>query len=444
LEALREEDKELANELETVGRKLDDGNFSDWSLTDQGWSVSVNSKEDAGRKRRGLVGKWESLVERARQIPRFRYFLRPTPFHQLRQAAGKGRVIIINISKHAVDGLIFGRTGSIEHLPLPSINLQKLTEIAGNIMLNRSADVRATQRRNLDNLRKTLRMVWHMVVVPIFNKIQISFESNAGLPQHRIWWYPTGPLTFIPIHAAGPGGDAVDVSRIVISSYVTTLDSLFQAQKKNIQGTAGGRRLLAISQPNTPGQSAIPYCTQEVLRVVGGAASAGWAQEDIIHLHGSDATVERVSTALDTCSWVHFACHGSQDSMFGMRSAFALHNGHLELGQIASRRLSVGQFAFLSACHAASGLKELPGEAMHLAAGLQFAGFPSVIATMWGISDEDAPKVADRTYQYLFRNGMEGLDPSDAATALNRAVLDLRDDPNVTIDTWAPFIHFGI
>jgi CHAT domain-containing protein len=81
---------------------------------------------------------------------------------------------------------------------------------------------------------------------------------------------------------------------------------------------------------------------------------------------------------------------------------------------------------------------------MHLAAGLQFAGFPSVIATMWGISDEDAPKVADRTYQYLFRNGMEGLDPSDAATALNRAVLDLRDDPSVTIDTWAPFIHYGI
>jgi CHAT domain-containing protein len=127
-----------------------------------------------------------------------------------------------------------------------------------------------------------------------------------------------------------------------------------------------------------------------------------------------------------------------------MKSAFALHNGHLELGQIVSKRLSLGQFAFLSACHAASGLKELPGEAMHLAAGLQFAGFPSVIATMWGIRDEDAPKVAEHTYQYLFRNGMQGLDPSDAATALNHAVQALREDPNVTIDRWAPFIHFGI
>jgi len=130
--------------------------------------------------------------------------------------------------------------------------------------------------------------------------------------------------------------------------------------------------------------------------------------------------------------------------MLGMKSAFALHNGHLELGQIVLKWLFVTQFAFLSACHAASGLKKLPGEAMHLAAGLQFAGFLNVIATIWGIRDEDAPKVADHTYRYLLCNGMQGLDPSDAATALNRAVLALREDLSVTIDRWAPFVHFGI
>jgi CHAT domain-containing protein len=126
-----------------------------------------------------------------------------------------------------------------------------------------------------------------------------------------------------------------------------------------------------------------------------------------------------------------------------LKSAFALHDGQLELGEIASKR-SKGQFAFLSACHAASGLKQLPGEAMHLAAGVQFAGFPSVIATMWSIRDDDAPKVADHTYRYLFRNGLQRLDPSEAATALNRAILHLREDPDVTVDRWAPFIHFGI
>jgi CHAT domain-containing protein len=81
---------------------------------------------------------------------------------------------------------------------------------------------------------------------------------------------------------------------------------------------------------------------------------------------------------------------------------------------------------------------------MHLAAGLQFAGFPSVIATMWNIRDDDAPKVAAHTYEYLLRNGIEGVDLSDAAIALNRAILRLREDPCVTVGEWAPFIHFGI
>jgi CHAT domain-containing protein len=79
-----------------------------------------------------------------------------------------------------------------------------------------------------------------------------------------------------------------------------------------------------------------------------------------------------------------------------------------------------------------------------LAAGIQFAGFPSVIATLWTIRDEDAPKVAYETYSYLLRNGIDSLDLFDSATALNRAVLVLREDPEVTVDRWAPFVHFGI
>jgi CHAT domain-containing protein len=184
--------------------------------------------------------------------------------------------------------------------------------------------------------------------------------------------------------------------------------------------------------------------TEEVDKVVQVISSAGWPMEDIVRLNGLDATIDRISGPLDFSSWVHFACHGIQHPTSAMNSAFALHDGHLELHQIASKRLSTGKFAFLSACHTAAGLEGLPGEAMHLAGGLQFAGFPSVIATMWGISDEDSPIVADHTYQYLLRNGLHGCDPSEAATALNRAVLHLRKDPTVKVDRWAPFIHFGI
>jgi CHAT domain-containing protein len=225
---------------------------------------------------------------------------------------------------------------------------------------------------------------------------------------------------------------------------VTTLSSLFQAHKIHTQDVVGRPKLLAISQPNTPGQESLPLAVDEVDNVVQVVTSAGWLNEDIVCLSGSDASTDRVSGALGSSSWVHLACHGIQHPTSGMSSAFLLHDGDLNLSQIAPKRLSTARFAFLSACHTAAGLQGLPGEAMHLAGGLQFAGFPSVIATMWGISDEDAPIVVSHTYKYLLRNGLQGCNASESATALNRAILCLREDPTVTVDRWAPFIHFGI
>ena len=324
-------------------------------------------------------------------------------------------------------------------------DLESLTKLSGDIVLKRpTASIAQRQSYTTRYLKPALRTIWEQVLIPIFDALQISPGSNTTSPQHRIWWYPTGPLAFVPIHAAGPGRGSIDVSRIVISSYVPTLESLFRAKQTIQQGSVGTPKFLTISQPNTPGQCSLPESTAEAENVVGLVSSAGWPKEDILHLNGLDATVDHVSVALDACSYAHFACHGTQHSTFGMKSAFALQDGNLELGQIASKRLTTAQFAFLSVCHAATGLNDLPDEAMHLAGGLQFAGFSSVIATMWSINDEDAPKVAAYTYEYLFRNGVGRVDHTEAATALNRAVLRLREDPEVTLDRWAPFIHFGI
>jgi hypothetical protein len=446
-EILREEEPKLAEEFERVGRQLDAGNFFDSAFVAEGnVGVGHHSTEDIGRERRQLVSRWEGLLERVRQCPKFKYFLRPIPFGQLRQASTAGQVVIINASVFGVDALIFGPTGPIEHVPLPDINLATLADLSGDIVLKQPINASASQRRNYVShfLKPTLRTIWNDILIHIFGKIHISLADATMSPCRRIWWYPTGPLTFIPIHAAGPGSGVVDVSRLVVSSYVTTLQSLFQAQKQKKPISERQQKLLSVSQVATPGQISLPNTIEEVDELARILHSSGWPEGDIICLRGSDATVERVSHTLDSCSWIHFACHGYQDPIQGMKSAFALHDGHLKLHEIASKRLSTGQFAFLSACHAASGLKDLPGEAMHLAAGIQFTGFLSVIATMWSIRDEDAPKVADYTYQYLFRNGVEDLDPSEAAKALNHAVLCLRQDPSITVDRWAPFIHFGI
>jgi len=454
LEMLREEDPALAEEFERIGRHLDRGNFSgSFNVGQDNASHGQCSSEEIGKEHRyQLVNLWEGLLERVRQLAQFKYFLMPVPFNRLRQASATGEVIIINASKFGVDALVFGAVQPIVNVPLPDINLEGLTELSGEVLLCRQGvATEETQRRYIArHLKPALRSVWIDIVVPIFNRLDVPLEQCVTTPRRRIWWYTTGPLTFVPIHAAGPGGkSATDVSRLVISSYVTSLDLLFQAQMRQRHVATHELKLLAISQPNTPDLRPLPQSVVEVEKLVEAIYLAAIPSDDhfkgdILHLNGSDATVNRVSTALDSCSLVHFACHGTQDPVQGMQSAFALQDGYLKLNEIASKRLSNGQFAFLSACHAASGLKELPGEAMHLAAGVLFAGFPSVIATMWAIRDEDAPKVAYHTYQYLFRNGLQGFDPSEAAIALNNAILHLREDPDVKIDQWAPFIHFGI
>ena len=453
LQVLRDEHPVLAEEFERIGRQIDGGNFSSPSTVGQENTGSYhrNVLEETRKQRRYLVGVWEGLLERVRQLPRFKYFLRPIPFNQLCQASVAGSVVIINASEFGVDALVFGPLQPIVHVPIHDIDLKELAVLSEEILFHRPVvTTEETQRSYTARyLKPTMRLVWNDILVPIFDKLGVPLEHTAAAAERRIWWYPTGPLTFIPIHAAGPGRKgAADVSRLIISSYVTSLNSLLQAQRRP-QVAAHRMKLLAISQPSTPSLRPLPQSVTEVEKLVeathlAALCSEGRPEEEIWHLNGADATVDRVSTALDSCSWIHFACHAFQDPIRGMQSAFALHNGHLSLSEIASKRLSNGQFAFLSACHAASGLEELPGEAMHLAAGVLFAGFPSVIATMWSIRDEDAPKVADRTYRYLFRNGLQGLDPSEAATALNRAILHLREDPNVTMDRWAPFIHFGI
>ena len=437
LKMLREVEPRLAEEFERLSGQLA-GNSSFWCSNGQCSPTIPSGMETFGHL---LVGAWEKLTEKIRRLPDFENFLKPLPFHRLRQIAAVGQVVIINVSRYGVDALIFGATGPIKHVPLPNTNLQSLTELSLNITLKQSP-VAERQDYTTRYLQPALQTIWEQVLVPVFENI--SLEGNTTWPQSRIWWYPTGPLTVVPIHAAGPGEGAIDVSRIVISSYVSTLESIFRAKERDLRGLVGTPKFLTISPTNTPAQCTLPRSTAEAENVVQVISSAGWPIEDIVSLNASDATVDRVSVASDSCSFTHFACYGIQHSTFGTPSVFAMQDGNLELGQIVSERSTTAQFAFLSACHAATGLQDLPGEGMHLAGELQFAGFSNVIGTMRNISDEDAAKLISYTYEYLLRNGVEKLDHSEAATALNRAVLRFREDPEVTLDRWASFIHFGI
>ena len=256
----------------------------------------------------------------------------------------------------------------------------------------------------------------------------------------RIWWCATGPLAFLPIHAAGiysnsePG---FNISDYVVSSYTPTLAAIIGAHESH-QAREKYRGLLAISQPSTPGQSALPNTEVELDIIKEQATKFG-----VRLLRGPKASMESVIEGMEAHSWVHLACHGVQDTIEPLKSAFCLHNKRLELSTIITKSFPYADFAFLSACQTAAGDEKLPEEAVHLAAGLMLAGYGSVIATTWSIKDKDAPVIAGHVYTELFSDTEP--DSSGSAVALHHAVKLLRQQVGDSeFLSWVPFIHVGV
>jgi CHAT domain-containing protein len=98
---------------------------------------------------------------------------------------------------------------------------------------------------------------------------------------------------------------------------------------------------------------------------------------------GTQASVKRVSASIVSANFVHFACHGIQDRADALESSFVLNGGHLTMNALIRLNTNKAWFAYLSACETAKGDAKQPDQAVHLAASMLFAGFKSVVATMW-------------------------------------------------------------
>ena len=258
----------------------------------------------------------------------------------------------------------------------------------------------------------------------------------------HITWCLAGPLAFLPIHAAGLYGTTAQpkIFDYVVSSYTPTLTSLLRA-KHSPPKTSQTAQLLVISQPATPHQNPLPGTVDEADVIQTIQRNSG--QFDVSWLNGCEASVAVVLEHMEKCSWVHFACHGVQELVNPIESAFLLFDEQLTLREIMKQSFSCAKLAFLSACQTATGDSKLPEEAIHLAAGMLMAGYGSVVATMWSIQDNDAPIVAEKFYKYLTEEA--GGDSGKAAYALHHAVAHLRNMRGVDrVELWAPFIHLGI
>jgi len=280
-------------------------------------------------------------------------------------------------------------------------------------------------------------------------------NSKSKLPENlpRIWWCPTGPLAFLPIHAAGiyvqdRGKPKECLSDFAVSSYIPTVNALKKLKLNSTvkQGNVS-TGLLIVSQPNTPGQTPIPYVAVEARTISEQLENQGISS---ITLNDERGTVNDVLKAMESFTSIHLACHASQNMTSPLKSSIYLHDGQLALSEIMKKNLPHSDFAFLSACQTSMGDEKLPEEVVHLAAGMMAAGYQSIVGTMWSILDMHGPDLAELFYESFTGNiTNEGskIDGARAARALHCATQHFQEkysDLPCPLLAWVPYIHIGI
>lgn len=232
---------------------------------------------------------------------------------------------------------------------------------------------------------------------------QCSISQFQVSSRTRLWWCATGPLAFLPIHAAGIYSEGAKQGSspptLAVSSYTPTVSSLVDRTHKKYDGS---HRFLLVSQPNTPGLTAIPGTRHEAQGL------AEMLQQEFfqtLHLDGKEATLNKVKQEMMQHPWMHLACHAVQNTTSPLRSGFHLQDGLLYLSEIMKQQIPTADFAFLSVCQTSAGDEKLSEEAVHLAVGMLAAGYRGVVSTMWSIKDKYGPDVAEKFYLYLCARG---------------------------------------
>jgi hypothetical protein len=162
-------------------------------------------------------------------------------------------------------------------------------------------------------------------VHPIFQRLVLIGVPSEGTSRPRVWWCPTGPLTFLPLHAAGPytRGGGPDTSKRVVSSYTSTLGALLRAQSMSPQYQ--GTQIGVVAMTETPRQAPLRKASAEIDIICKRAQSRGVS---VSILKDGQATKFNVLVMIKGVHCVHFACHGAQDQQSPLESALYFKMGH--------------------------------------------------------------------------------------------------------------------
>ncbi|MFI6685180.1 CHAT domain-containing protein [Streptomyces sp. NPDC050485] len=450
IDALMGADPRLAAELGAVRAELDGGAAAPPTATTSSPPVIGEGSRGADADRRiNLARRWDTLIDQVRALPGFHDFARSPSFDRLRGAAGEGTVAVVNVSQWRCDALLITEDG-VQVRRLDGVDRAEAWRRADAYMseLQKSQHAQAepdTARQDLERVvTETLTWLWDAIAEPVLDALGHTAHAE-GQPWPRLWWCPTGPLTVLPLHAAGhhrrTGQSVLDR---VVSSYTPTLRALDTSRRRPVPTSPEPESCLLIALQNTPGQAALPAVAAEqayLTQLLG--------RERLTALVDADATKANILESMEGHAWVHASCHGDQNLADPSAGGLVPHDWEraglvrvLDLNTAGPA--SGGEFAFLSACKTATGGLFNLDEGINLVSALQYGGWRHVIGTLWSVGDISAAEIMFATYQRLLGDS-SGHGAARSAVALHEAVRAYRDraDHRDRPSRWAFFVHAG-
>ncbi|WP_371634635.1 CHAT domain-containing tetratricopeptide repeat protein [Streptomyces zaomyceticus] len=360
-------------------------------------------------------------------------------------AVGTGVFVTVNVSRLGSDALVVGiRRGR----PL----ITRVALDAGFAACARQANRLAEALRNsydpdatLGSLRSAWRAVeetfawlWDRVAKPVLDAVETGYGPAVG--PRRVWWCTTGPMSLLPLHAAGPAGSdggAGGLLDLTVSSVVPKPSELVAARKAAARPREAARTSLVVLVDAPAGADTLDHLGERTRCLVPLLPRPTVLTDDAL-----PATVLHALGAHDI---VHFACHavGSSDdpSTGHLVLAGPSETARLSVADI-QRQPAVGELAVLTACGTGHPYAIAPEESTNLTTAFHRAGFGHVIGTLWPVTDLAESQIAEDFYRNMA--GPEGgLDLSRAASALRDALLCKRRAYPMNPLLWANHVHVG-
>ena len=266
-----------------------------------------------------------------------------------------------------------------------------------------------------------LRRAANETMFGLYKAVFLPIEGM--LETDRVIVVPHGTLHYMPFHALYDGRKHL-VERYEISyAPSTSVLKLCRIRSRNQSLPPGPGTLVALGLP----EAGTPSIQEEIHTLAALFPNSVMLTED-------RATRANLFDAAPRARFLHLASHGYFRRDNPMFSFLKLADANLHFYSLLDLRLNA-EMVTLSACHTGVN-KVFPGDELHgLVRGFLYAGAPSVVASLWAVSDRSTADFMREMYSQI-RAG------ATKRAALRHAQLSIKDAYGHPY-YWAPFVLMG-